>query len=199
MFFPSPRRLLWVAALFAALLCAPGLPPSGLAAGKKKRDPSIEIRFHAQTSGYDPVFAAKVRLGDPPQEMTVEKIPLITEHDFLSFYPYRAADGTFSAVFKLDRHGSATLEELSTDKRGQSLVVVVNGQPLTSLLIDRTIKDGILFIPSGLSEANIRALGASFTVMNLPGGVPAGTGPASRRQPSAGRASAASDLPSANQ
>ena len=199
MFLPSFRRSLVVAALFAALLCAPGWPPSGLAAGKKKRDPAIEIRFHAQTNGYDPTFAGKVRLGDPPQEMIVEKIPLITEHDFLSFYPYRAADGSFSAVFKLDRHGSATLEELSADKRGQSLLVVVNGQPLTSLLIDRTIKDGIIFIPGGLSEANIRALGASFTVMNLPGGVPAGMAPANRRQPAPGRPSAPSDLPSADQ
>ena len=199
MFFPSPRRSLALAALFAALLCAPGLPPSGLAAGKKKRDPGIEIRFHAQTNGYDPTFAAKVRLGNPPQEMIVEKIPLITEHDFLSFYPYRAADGSFSAVFKLDRHGSATLEELSADKRGQSLLVVVNGQPLMSMVIDRTIKDGIIFIPGGLSEANIRALGASFTVMNLPGGVPAGTGPANRRQPTAGRPADTSDLPSVSQ
>ena len=198
MFSPFPRRSLVAAVLFAAVLGAPGLPPSGHAAGKKKRDPSIEIRFHAQTNGYDPTFAAKVNIGNPPQEMTVEKIPLITEHDFVSFYPYRAPDGTFSAVFKLDRHGSATLEELSADKRGASLVVVVNGQPLTSLLIDRTIKDGIIFIPGGLSEANIRALGASFTIMNLPGNSPAGTAPAGRRQPNAGGTLGDSDLPSAN-
>ena len=163
-----------VVAMFTALLCASFVQ----AAGKKKRDPGIQIRFHAQTSGYDPTFAAKVNIGNPPQELTVEKIPLITEHDFQSFYPYRAADGTFSAVFKLDRHGAATLEELSAEKRGLQLLVVVNGRPLTSLLVDRTIKDGIIFIPAGLTEENIRALGASFNIMNLPGNTPAGRRPA---------------------
>ena len=174
MFSPLPRRAVMVVVMFTALLCASFVQ----AAGKKKRDPGIQIRFHAQTSGYDPTFAAKVNIGNPPQELTVEKIPLITEHDFQSFYPYRAADGTFSAVFKLDRHGAATLEELSAEKRGLQLLVVVNGRPLTSLLVDRTIKDGIIFIPAGLTEENIRALGASFNIMNLPGNTPAGRRPA---------------------
>ena len=177
MFSPRPCHPLIAALMFATLLCAPRLTPSAQASGKKKRDPSIAIRFHAQTSGYDPEFAAKVKLGNPPQEITVEKIPSFSEHDFASFYPYRAADGTYSAVFKLDRHGEATLEELSTEKRGSLLVVVVNGRPLTTLLIDRRITDGIIFIPSGLTVENIQALGASFQIMNLPG-APQGARPA---------------------
>ena len=189
MFSPSPYRPLVIAALIAVWLCAPGLAPAGRAAGSKKRDPGIAVRFHAQVTVYDPSFAARVRVGNPPQEITVEKLPSISEHDIASFYPYRAADGTFSAVFKLDRHGEATLELLSTERRGSYLVVVVNGRPVTGLLIDRAIKDGIIFIPGGLSEAEIRALGASFSIMGQEAGQP------NRRGQNASPPPASADLP----
>ena len=186
---PPAYRSVLVAVLFATLLSAPGLAPSGQAAGSKKRDPAISVRFHAQVTVYDPSFAARVWVGNPPQEITVEKLPSISEHDIASFYPYRAADGSFSAVFKLDRHGEATLELLSTERRGSYLVAVVNGRPVTGLLIDRAIKDGIIFIPSGLSEADIRALGASFSIMGQESGQP------KRGSKNASLPPASSDLP----
>ena len=135
------------------------------AAGSKKRDPSIAVRFHAQVSTYDPTFAAKVAAGNPPRQLIVEKIPSISERDIASFYPYRAGDGTYSAAFQLDRHGQAVLEALSSQKRGQLLVAAVNGRPVTLLKVDKIISDGIIFIPSGLTEDDIHALGASFSLM----------------------------------
>ena len=135
------------------------------AAGSKKRDPSIFVRFHAQVSTYDPSFAAKVVAGNPPRELIVEKIPSISERDIASFYPGRAGDGSYSAVFQLDRHGQAVLEALSTEIRGQSIVAAVNGRPLALLKVDKTVSDGIIFIPSGLTETDIRSLGASFSIM----------------------------------
>ena len=136
-----------------------------MASGSKKRDPTIAVRFHAQVFGFDPSFTAKVNVGNPSHEIIVEKIPSISERDIASFYPYRAADGSFSAVFQLDRHGAATLEAVSTQKRGTVLVAAVNGRPVSTLMVDKTIRDGIIFIPSGLTEADIRALGASFSIM----------------------------------
>ena len=189
MFPPLSYRPVLAAGVLAVLLCALGPAPSGQAAGSKKRDPGISVRFHAQVTVYDPSFAARVRVGNPPQEITVEKLPSISEHDIASFYPYRAADGSFSAVFKLDRHGEATLELLSTERRGSYLVAVVNGRPVTGLLIDRAIKDGIIFIPGGLSEAEIRALGASFSIMGQEAGQPKGRGRNASTPP------ASSDLP----
>lgn len=135
------------------------------ASGRKKRDPAIAIRLHAQVYAFDPQFTAKVKVGTPPREIVIEKLASISERDIASFYPYRAADGTFSAVLQLDRHGAAVLENISAQKLGLSLVVAVSGRAVAALKVDKPISDGVLFIPYGLSVADIRSMGASFPIM----------------------------------
>ena len=135
------------------------------AAGSKKRDPAIVIRFHTEVSTYDPSFAAKVTAGVPPRPLIVEKLPSISERDIASFYPYKALDGTFSAAFQLDAHGSAVLQGLSAQNRGRHIVVAVNTRPVALLTIDKVITDGIIVIPSGLTLAEVHKLGESFSLM----------------------------------
>ena len=135
------------------------------ASGRKRRDPSIAIRLHAQVYAFDPEFTAKIKIGTPPREITIEKLASISERDIASFYPYKAADGTFSAVLQLDRHGSAVLENLSAQKLGLSLVVAVGGRAIAALKVDKPISDGVVFVPYGLTEPDIRAMGASFPIM----------------------------------
>ncbi len=135
------------------------------ASGSKKRDPIIPIRFYGQVFSFDPTFTAKIKVGTPPREIVIEKIPSISERDVASFYPYRAADGSYSAVLQLDGHGTAVLEALSAQHLGQTLVASVSGRLTATLQIDKTIGDGIIFIPYGLTVADIRAMGASFSLM----------------------------------
>ena len=157
------RRLIWL------LFVLPSLwwlgTREGYAAGSKRRDPSIAIRFPAQVNTYDPTFAAHVKVGNPARDLIVEKIPSISERDIVSFYPFKAPDGTFSAAFQLDRHGSVVLESLSMEKRGQLLVAAVDTRPVAALTVDKTITDGIIYIPSGLTLEEIHKLGASFSLM----------------------------------
>ncbi len=136
-----------------------------LTAGSKKMDPTIAVRFHLQTNTFDPTFATKLMLGEPPREVLIEKIPTISERDIASFYPFSAADGTYAVAFQLDRHGQINLETLSASKRGTLLIAIINGRVITPLTIDKTITDGIIYVPSGLTVAEVRALGASFTIM----------------------------------
>ncbi len=159
----STHRFLVRSCLLA--LCGVLLTPQGEAAGSKRRDPSIAVRFHAQVNTYDPTFAAEVKFGNPPKRIIVEKRPSIAERDIASFYPYKAADGTFSAVLQLDRHGSVVLQSLSTEKRGQVILAAVNARPVAMLAVDKTISDGIIFIPSGLTLDEIHQMGASFSLM----------------------------------
>ena len=147
-----------------AALCLLGTA-QGLASGSKHRDPSVAIRFHAQVNTYDPTFAAQVKVGNPPRQIIVEKIPSISEHDIISFYPFKAADGTFAAAFQLDRHGSVVLQALSTEKRGLIILAAVNTRPVVPLMVDKTITDGIIYIPSGLTIDEIHSMGASFSLM----------------------------------
>ena len=156
------RKSIWVVGALAACLAA---SPSMRAAGSKHRDPSIAIRFHAQVNTYDPTFAAQVKIGNPPRQLIVEKIPSLSERDIVGFYPFKASDGTFSAAFQLDRHGSIILQSLSLEKRGQSILAAVNARPVALLAVDKTITDGIIYIPSGLTLDEIHQMGASFSLM----------------------------------
>ena len=160
---PPPRKFLRLPGVLAAL-CLLTVPP-GLAAGSKHRDPSIAVRFHAQVNTYDPTFATEVTLGNPPRKLIVEKIPSISERDIIAFYPFKASDGTFSAAIQLDRHGSVVLQSLSTEKRGLSIVAAINARPVALLAVDKTISDGIIYIPAGLTLDEIHQLGASFNLM----------------------------------
>ncbi len=137
----------------------------GWAAGSKRRDPNIAIRFHSQVSTFDPSFAAKVTVGNPPRVLLVEKIPSLSERDIAAFYPYKAADGTFSAAFQLDRHGAAVLETVSAQNRGRYIVAAVNARPVALLAVDKKITDGIIYIPYGLTLEEIHKLGESFSLM----------------------------------
>lgn len=139
--------------------------PAASGSGSKKRDPIIAIRFYGQVPSFDPTFTAKVKVGTPPREVYIEKIPSISERDVASFYPYRSADGSYSVVLQLDRHGSAVLEALSAERIGMVLIASVSGRLTATLKIDKPISDGIIFIPSGLTVADIRAMGASFSLM----------------------------------
>ena len=133
--------------------------------GSKKRDPIVAIRFYGQVFSFDPTFTVKVKVGNPPREIVIEKIPSISERDVASFYPYRAADGTYSAVLQLDPHGRAVLEATSAQKIGMTLIASVSGKLTAALKIDKPISDGIIFIPYGLTVNDIRAMGASFSLM----------------------------------
>jgi hypothetical protein len=163
--FTSPAMCRWLPALLVLSLatCFPG--GETLGAGRKKRDPSIFVRFHVEVTQADPTFATKVTAGNPPREVLVEKLPSISERDISSFYPYQAADGTYSAVFQLDEHGRVTLETLSEESRGKSLLAAVNGRAVALMTIDKPVNDGIIFIPRGLTEAEIRQLGESYDIM----------------------------------
>ena len=165
MFAPTLHRLAALLLCCCAALMVGGTATEGWASGSKKPNPSIAVRFHAQVNTYDPTFAAKVVAGNPPRELIVEKIPSLSERDIASFYPYRANDGTYSAVFQFDRHGQAVLEALSSQIRGQMMVAAVNGRPVSLMKVDKIVSDGIIFIPSGLTAGDIKEMGASFSLM----------------------------------
>jgi hypothetical protein len=84
--------------------------------------------------------------------------PRISENDVMAFYPYTAANGSYGALFKLDEHGLVAPDALSIERRGSLLFVFINGRPITELEIDRRVSDGKIYIPSGLTSADIELM-----------------------------------------
>jgi hypothetical protein len=140
-------------------LCALGLwLLVALPVGVAKQQHCI-FRVHAQANAQDTaVFSTSVRAQLSGKDVAIEKIPRISEHDVIAFYPYPAANGTYGALFRLDEHGRIALDALSIERRGSLLFVLINGRLITELEIDKRVADGRIYIPSGLTAADINLM-----------------------------------------
>jgi hypothetical protein len=117
------------------------------------------FRVHAQANPQDTdVFSMPARATSSGKDVAIEKTPWITEHDVKAFAPYPAQNGTFGALFQLDEHGAVVLDTLSVERRGRFLFVFINGRMITELQIDKRVSDGKLYIPSGLSAADVELM-----------------------------------------
>jgi hypothetical protein len=117
------------------------------------------FRLHAQANPRDTeVFATSVRAQFSGKTVAIEKMPWISESDIIAFFPYPAANGTYGALFQLDEHGRVVLDTLSVERRGGLLFVFINGRSITELQIDKRVSDGKIYIPSGLTSADIELM-----------------------------------------
>jgi hypothetical protein len=115
------------------------------------------FRAHVQANQSDgPAFSTTLRLFG--RDVTIEKVPTLSENDVTALRTYRAADGTSGALFQLNEHGRLALDSLSIERRGSSLFVFINGRPAAELQIDRRVSDGKIYIASGLSANDIELL-----------------------------------------
>jgi len=147
-----------LAAALAALLCV---------AGAKK--PVIDLRIHAQGSESEaPSFAIPAMLLNG-QPVFLQRMALITQSEVDAIYPFAAADGSQGVYLKLGPHGSRLLQQHTSTKKGEFLVVMLNGRMVSNLLIDRPIDDGILSIPRGLSADDIAVMETVFPVVGQEG------------------------------
>jgi hypothetical protein len=139
-------KILWVLAL--CLLWAP-------VAGVAKQQHCI-FRVHAQANPRDTeAFSSSVRAQVSGKEVAIEKTPWISERDVMAFSAYPGRDGTYGALIQLDEHGRVVLDTLSVEHRGSLLFVFINGRFITELQIDKRVSDGKIYIPSGLTVADI--------------------------------------------
>jgi hypothetical protein len=117
------------------------------------------FRLHAQANPRDTeVFATSVRAQVSGKNVAIEKMPWISERDVIAFSPYPATNGTYGALLQLDEHGRVVLDTLSVERRGSLLFVFINGRPITELEIDKRVSDGKIYIPSGLTSADIKLM-----------------------------------------
>lgn len=126
---------------------------SGMAQAKAKH---CALRIHAETNANDSAsFAQPVVLPLSQKRTFVSKTPALFEGNVVAFRAYPAADGSFGALIEFDDHGRLVLDSLSIEHRGTSLLVLINGRAVTELAVDKRVADGRIFIPSGLTAADI--------------------------------------------
>ncbi len=121
------------------------------------------VRFHLLANKTDSEkFAKPITLQHSGEQVYIAIMPTIHEQDIIAHYPFEVADGTWGTSFYLNNHGRMSLDAFSIERRGQPLIVFVNGRQLTELLIDKRISDGIITIPSGLTAEDIAIFAKEF-------------------------------------
>ena len=139
-----------------------------LGMGRKKLD--LSIRFYTQTSQADSdSFAVPVSMLNG-QKTYIDQVAAISEHDIIAIYPFTAADGSGGCTFKLDDHGTISLDTLSVAKRGTLLIGTIDGTQLSDILIDQRISDGIVTIPNGITTDMMKELLKRYPVIGGKGG-----------------------------
>jgi hypothetical protein len=138
--------------------------------GFGRKDFTLTVRFYAEARGVDSGrFSSPVELRHPPRAAFIDKIPTIHERHIKAVYPFAAADGTSGCAFQLDASGKLALDVLSTERRGASVVAFVATKAGThqviDMVIDRTVKDGIITIQHGLTELEIATITKQWPVM----------------------------------
>ena len=142
-------KMLWATAFFALLS-----PLSTTAGGRH-----CLFRVHAEANPNDTaVFSTSVHAQFSGKEVSIEKVPRISERDVAAFYPYPAPDGTFGVLFQLDEHGTVALDALSIEHRGNLLFILINGRLVTELLVDKRVSDGQIYIASGLTKRDVDSM-----------------------------------------
>jgi hypothetical protein len=140
-------------------LCAVAILP--LHAGAKK-PPAVSIRFYGEAGSEGGNFSDKVTLLANGRETYMTAMPLITEREVKSFYPFPAKDGTMGTYLRLDDHGMRLLEQHTMSKRSTYLLVFFNGRHIVDLYVDKAVHDGIAIIPRGLTPTDIEFLDVTF-------------------------------------
>ncbi|HSH39872.1 MAG TPA: hypothetical protein VK993_13940 [Chthoniobacterales bacterium] len=123
------------------------------------RKPRCTVRAHLEANPQDgPVFSARLRSATTGREVTIAKVPAISELDVVGFQAHPAANGTYGVLFHLNDHGKLALDTLSVERRGSSLYVFVNGRLVDELQIDRRVSDGKLYIAAGLTQNDVELM-----------------------------------------
>jgi hypothetical protein len=145
----------------ATLLCLFVVTSTGFAKNRH-----CMLRVHAQANPSDTEsFSTSVKAQLSGKQVAIERVARITEWEVRAFTPYQSSNGTFGVLLELDEHGRILLDELSVERKGQFIFVFINGRPITELQIDRRVSDGQLYIPSGLTVADIALMKKDWKLM----------------------------------
>ncbi len=147
--------------LFLAGLCF--VFAAGAVAGPRHSTFRVHVAANANDGS---AFAQPIR-SLSGRDIFIEKTAWLSERDVKSYYPYRAADGSYGALLELDDHGRTVLDTLSVERRGSHLFVFLNGRPITELQVDRRVSDGRIYLASGLTEADIKLMKKDWKLMGV--------------------------------
>lgn len=144
--------------LFTIFLCAIGL----LCIGAGSKSKAYLVTFHMEGDETDSTkFVTPVKLGSEYRQYFFKTMPSFTDKDFLWFYPFVSEDGqSYGAAFRLNDVKAQELTAITIENQGRLFGTRVLDAPLTAVIIDRPINDGVVVIWKGLSQNHLKLIGS---------------------------------------
>jgi len=124
---------------------------------KGKKPKKITVSFHVegqQTDNPKMVFPAQA----PGSLKYFQRVPAVRTDEILSFTPFPDEDGSFGATFTYNSVGKNRLSAVTNQNRGKWMIAVVDGRPCNVVMINDTVKDGVLVIWKGMKHSEIARL-----------------------------------------
>lgn len=116
--------------------------------------PAVAFRVHVQVNQVGDIEqVVPVRLFDPDEEILISRFSYLSENDVDNIRRY----GETGAILQFSITGRNKLEAITQRERGKIMVVFFNGKVLLAAEIDQPISNGMLLIPEGLSDAELKA------------------------------------------
>lgn len=132
--------------------------------------PKVTVRFHSETNRNDSSsFATPVKLHYANREAYINRVPDFSERNIKAIFLWKNADGKWGCAFKLNDSGRIRLETLSSDNRGSAIIALIGTKQgvhqVVDMVIDRPITDGIVTIPTGITDIEMLVLKSQFPIM----------------------------------
>jgi hypothetical protein len=159
------RRNAGMVVLMALLGCGTfGFP---LKADAFARKPKFVVRFFVEVGSIskDP-FSMPVTLTNPKRNSFMERAASLSERHVKGVHVYPVADGSWGCLFKLDDSGRIILHNISSSNRGRAIIAYFGSEKaarqIVDIHIDRTISDGLIPIPRGLTYGEVLQIQKQF-------------------------------------
>lgn len=128
--------------------------------------PPVSIRVYGEVKETDGErFATAIDLKNPPRKAFISKVPVMTEKDIVTFFPFAAADGSIGCYFQLDTQGTHKLMQHTIEFRDTMVVAFVNAREAASMVVGKKIQDGILMIPCGFTPEEVVLLQTKYPII----------------------------------
>lgn len=116
------------------------------------------VQVDAQSGATESKQTVPVRLVNPDQVIYINAMPEASEHDLVGIEPYSGVAGESGAILHFSRHAAISLNNATVQNQGRILVVLLDGRPVYTPVIDGPLTTGDFIVPRGVLPLELAEL-----------------------------------------
>ena len=121
-----------------------------------KKGKNMAVSFHLETDvNNNPKMIFEQNIGGKKRYFS--RSPEFSTKDITAFSPFLSDNqNDYGIVFQLRKSGASRLENITMANQGKMLIAAVNGRVVDGVIIDQSVKDGVLVVWNGIQEREIK-------------------------------------------